>query len=100
MLSILRAWVKANGPFDISLREALAAPTTDEETYIQSVVILTLSVVSAMAAGWILLSFAVSISQHLLIRLDLLTHCSGFQATTVLQAPAYPVCPNCSVKDI
>jgi hypothetical protein len=70
MLSILRAWVKANVPFDISPREALAAPTTDEETYIQSVVILTLSVVSAMAAGWILLSFAVRISQHLSIRLD------------------------------
>jgi hypothetical protein len=62
MLALLHAWVKANGPFEISPREALAAPTTDAETYIQSVVILTLSVVSCISAGWILLSFAVSLA--------------------------------------
>jgi len=62
MFAIIHAWVKANGHFDISPREALAAPTTVEETYIQSIIILAFSVVSFIAAGWILLSFAVSLS--------------------------------------
>jgi hypothetical protein len=62
MFAFIHAWVKANGHFDISPREALAAPTTDEGTYIQSIVILTFSVVSFIAAGWIVLSFAVSLA--------------------------------------
>jgi hypothetical protein len=66
MFAFIHAWVKANGHFDISPREALAAPTTDEETYIQSIVILTLSVFSFFSAGWILLSFAVSLALPLL----------------------------------
>ncbi|KAJ5368100.1 uncharacterized protein N7496_007860 [Penicillium cataractarum] len=78
MLAILHAWVKANGPFEVSPREALAAPTTDAETYIQSIVILTLGLA---ISDWImainfLSSSAMDVSGHLIGEPDLEGFCS------------------------
>lgn len=45
--------------FNIAPREALAAPTSNTLNNIQSAVILVVSILSALGAGWIMLSFAV-----------------------------------------
>ncbi|KAH8902631.1 hypothetical protein BR93DRAFT_227053 [Coniochaeta sp. PMI_546] len=44
--------------FDISPRDALAAPASDGLTYFLSIVIVVVSTMSAVGAGWIMLSFA------------------------------------------
>ncbi|KAH7141511.1 hypothetical protein B0J13DRAFT_637243, partial [Dactylonectria estremocensis] len=44
-------------PFDISPREALAAPTKGSQIFVQSVVVLIVSISSILGAGWIILSF-------------------------------------------
>ena len=45
--------------FDVAPRDALAAPTRADQTHIQSLVILLVSILSTLGAGWIMLSYAV-----------------------------------------
>ena len=50
--------------FDLLAREALAAPTTDSDNHVQSVVILIVSILSTLGAGWIIISFVVCTRSH------------------------------------
>ena len=51
--------------FDIAPRDALAAPTKTDQTRVQSLVILFVSIVSALGAAWIMLSFVVRVAEYL-----------------------------------
>ncbi|EFW99437.1 hypothetical protein CMQ_7805 [Grosmannia clavigera kw1407] len=48
--------------YDTLPRGVLAAPRSNHQTYILSSVILAISILSALGAGWIILSFAVSLT--------------------------------------
>jgi hypothetical protein len=45
---------------DVFQREALSAPTSDSDIRTLNIVILIVSIFSALGAGWIVLSFLVS----------------------------------------
>jgi hypothetical protein len=55
-------------PFDISPREALAAPATEGQTKLLSIVIILVSVLSILGAGFIILSFVVRHLQTCVIK--------------------------------
>lgn len=46
-------------PMHIYRREALAAPADRSEMVLQSIVILVVSILSILGAGWIIVSFCV-----------------------------------------
>jgi hypothetical protein len=77
--------------FDIAPRDALAAPTTDSQTYTLSVVILVISILSTLGAGWIMLSFCVGTPNPSCWITVLLISVAGLQESPVLPPQAYPV---------
>jgi hypothetical protein len=54
-------------PMHIYHREALAAPADRSQMVLQSIVILVVSILSILGAGWIILSFFVSLKILLML---------------------------------